>query len=139
MVFTVGTVNKDQPMTKLTQITHSNGLPTTTRITRTVSDDPAGYVLAERAIYYVLGIVEVTLAFRFVLALLGANRGNDFAQLIFNVSNPLVQPFFSLFSYQPTYGANHVEVFTLVAMAVYAVLAWGITALLDLPRRGNDV
>ncbi len=129
--------------TKVTHVTRTdNTTPTTaelTQVTRTEADTPSGLVLAERVVYYLLGIIEVLLAFRFVLALLGANRGNDFAQFVFSLSQPLVQPFFGLFNYQPTYGASHIEIFTLVAMGVYAVIAWGITALFDLPRRGNDV
>lgn len=126
--------------TKVTHITRTDDhVPTTAEVVETETDDsPSGRVLAERVVYYFLGIIEVVLAFRFILALFGANRANDFAQFVFSISSPLVQPFFGLFGYQPTYGASHVELFTLVAMAVYAVVAWGITALFDLPRRGND-
>lgn len=113
---------------------------TTTTTERSMEEAPAsGSVLAARVVSYILGVIEVILAFRFVLALLGANRSNDFAQLVFNLSHPFVQPFFGLFGYTPSYGASHVEVYTLVAMAVYAIVAWGIIALIRLPRRGDDV
>lgn len=113
---------------------------TSTRSERSVEEAPAsGSVLAARIVSYILGVIEVILALRFLLALLGANRSNDFAQFVFNISQPFVQPFFGLFGYTPQYGASHVEVFTLVAMAVYALIAWGIIALIRLPRRGEDV
>lgn len=113
---------------------------TTTDVERSTEEAPAsGSVLAARVVSYVLGVVEVILAFRFVLALLGANRSNDFAQLVFNVSYPFVQPFFGLFGYTPKYGASHLELYTLVAMAVYAIIGWGIIALIRLPRSGDDV
>ena len=105
----------------------------------TTEPKPSGGVLAGRIIYWILGAVEVLLAFRFILALLGANRGNGFAQFIFNVSAPFAQPFFTLFGYEPTYGASHVELGTIVAMIFYAVVAVGIVAALRLPRRGNDI
>ncbi len=112
---------------------------TTTRADRSVEEEPvSGSVLAARVVSYLLGVIEVVLAFRFVLALLGANRSNDFAQLVFNLSYPFVQPFFGLFGYTPSYGNSHVELYTLVAMAVYAIIAWGIISLIRLPRGGDD-
>ena len=90
--------------------------------------------LVSRVIWYVGGLVSILLAFRFVLALLGANITNAFAQLIYNVTTPLVSPFFSLFGYTPTYGASTVEVFTLVAIAVYALVAWGLVKLVTITR-----
>ena len=113
---------------------------TSTKTERSVEEEPAsGSVLAARVISYITGVIEVVLAFRFILALLGANRSNDFAQFVFNISTPFVEPFFGLFGYTPRYGASHVEIYTLVAMAVYAIIAWGIISLIRLPRRGNDV
>lgn len=112
----------------------------TTRTERRVEEEPAsGSVLAARVVSYILGVIEVVLAFRFALALLGANRSNDFAQFVFNISQPFVQPFFGLFGYTPRYGASHVEMYTLVAMAVYAIVAWGIISLIRIPRSGDDV
>ncbi len=111
---------------------------TTTRTQRTEEDAPAtGSVLAVRVVVYILGVIEVILALRFILALLGANRANDFASLVFNVSHPLVQPFFSLFGYTPRYGSSRFEMYTWVAMLVYAIVAWGIISLIRLPR-GED-
>lgn len=111
---------------------------TTRKESHVYEDSPSGTVLAERIIYYILGVIEVLLVFRLVLALLGANRANDFAQFIFNLSQPFVQPFFSLFGYQPAYGVSRLEIYTLVAMAVYAVIAWGIVALIRLPRNVDE-
>ena len=137
-----------QTHTHVTQTTtkrHDTGYDPGTRYTSTreehsTEDEPAsGSVLAVRIIAYITGVIEVVLAFRFVLALLGANRSNDFAQFVFNISYPFVQPFFGLFGYDPRYGASHVEMYTLMAMAVYGIIAWGIISLIRLPRRGEDV
>jgi hypothetical protein len=130
--------------TKVTRTTTRTGnvVPeeaSTTRTTSSVEEEasPPRSVVAVRIVYYILGVIEVILAFRFVLALLGANRANDFAQFVFNLSLPFVQPFFGLFKYEPTYGSSQFEIYTLVAMAVYAVVAWGIASLIRLPR-GTD-
>lgn len=99
------------------------------------ADDQHQMNVASRVIWYIAGIILVLLAFRFILSLLGANTTNGLANFIYNVSHPFVAPFFSLFSYNNIqYGVSRVEVYTLVAMGVYAVIAWGLTALVNLNR-----
>ena len=98
---------------------------------------PSGTVLVGRIVYYLMGVIEVILAFRLVLSLLGANRNSGFGQFIFNMSLPFAQPFFSLFGYEPTYGKSHLELGTAVAMVVYAIAAVGIVSLINLNHRGG--
>jgi hypothetical protein len=121
--------------------TSSRTTPTTdTHVTRTaVGGTPSGLTVAARAVYLIVGIIEILLIFRFILALLGANRGADFAQFIFDLSTPFVAPFMNLFNFQTAYGTSRLEVETLVAMAVYAVLGWIIVALIALPSRRAEV
>jgi hypothetical protein len=76
-----------------------------------------------QAVWLVFGIIEGLLAIRFLLLLLGANRANDFAQLILGASRPLVAPFVGLFG-TPAVGPSVFELHTLVAMLVYLLLAW---------------
>lgn len=90
--------------------------------------------IAVRVIWYVTGIILVLLAFRFVLALLGANLDNAFANGIFQTSDPFVSPFFGLFGYTVTYGVASLQPIILVAMAVYALVAWGIVKLVTITR-----
>jgi hypothetical protein len=85
--------------------------------------------MAARVIWYIAGVLLVLLAFRFVLALLGANPSNGFANFIYTASHPFVSPFFSLFGYNLHYGVSRFETYTLVAMLVYAVIAWGLARL----------
>ena len=94
--------------------------------------------VAARAIWYVAGVIIVLLAFRFLLSLLGANTSNAFANFIYSVSHPFVAPFFSLFSYNNYhYGVSRFEVYTLVAMLVYSVVAWGLVRLVTINRYHN--
>jgi len=97
-------------------------------------NDVASSTLAARVIWYIAGVLLVLLAFRFVLALLGANPSNGFANFIYTVSHPFVAPFFSLFGYNLRYGVSRFEIYTLVAMAVYAVIAWGLARLVTIGR-----
>ncbi len=91
--------------------------------------------VAERVIWFVTGILLVLLAFRFLLSLLGANTTNGLANFVYNTSHPFVAPFFSLFRYNNfTNGVSHFEVYTLVAIGLYAVVAWGIAKLVTLNR-----
>ena len=95
-------------------------------------------VIVERIIYFLVAALLVLLAFRFSLSLLGANRGNVFANFIYDLSSVFVQPFFTLFSYDMQYGPSRVEFETLVAMVVYAVVGGDLVALIRLPRRDNS-
>lgn len=79
-------------------------------------------------VWYVLGLVEVLLAFRFALKLLGANAGAGFASFIYNVTYAFTAPFLSVFSITRVAGSVF-EWTTLLAMFVYWALAIGIVKL----------
>ncbi len=88
-----------------------------------------------RIVWFVAGIILILLAFRFLLSLLGANTTNSVADFVYNTSQPFVAPFFSLFKYSDyVYGESRFEIYTLVAMLFYAVVAWGITKLVTINR-----
>lgn len=89
---------------------------------------------AARAIWYVAGVLLAVLGLRFILALLGANPANAFASFIYSISYPFVAPFVGLFNYGSHYGAGHFETYTLMAMIVYLLVAWGIARLITLNR-----
>lgn len=101
-----------------------------------VARDNYGVNVLSRVVWLVAGILLLLLAFRFVLSLLGANPSNSFASFIYNVSHPFVAPFFGLFHYNNIqYGVSRFEIYTLVAMAVYAAIAWILSAALNIGRR----
>lgn len=95
----------------------------------------SGSNTAERIVYYIAGVIISILAIRFVLSLLGANRGNGFADFIYGVSYPFVAPFFGLFGYDVQYGVSRFEIETLFAMAIYALLAYGIVKMIRITRK----
>ena len=92
------------------------------------------YAKAQQVIYLILGIIEALLAIRIVLSLLGANQGNGFAQLIYGVTAPMVAPFFGLFGYTFQSGIARFEIETVVAMVVYALVAWVIAKIISIGR-----
>lgn len=80
-------------------------------------------------------IIFALLAFRFLLSLLGANKSNAFASFIYDVSHPLVAPFFGLFNYTPQFGVSRFEFETLIAMLFYAIVIGIIMQLIRIGRR----
>jgi hypothetical protein len=97
---------------------------------------PTGDVVAVRVVRILAGIVLVLMGFRFVLALLAANPYNGFVHSIYSITWPLVSPFYGMFGYTAAY-TPRLEVFTLFGMAVYALVAWGLMAVLRIRRPEN--
>ncbi len=86
-----------------------------------------------QAVWYILGFVEVMLAFRFILKLLAANPGSGFAILVYGLSGPLVFPFFGVLRVFVSSETGSVfEWPALIAMAVYWILAYGIIQLFQM-------
>lgn len=82
-----------------------------------------------QVIWYLLGIVEIILAFRFVLKLFGANPSAGFSGFIYTISYPFSAPFLNVFKMTQIQGSIF-EWTTLLAIFVYGLLAWGIVKLL---------
>jgi uncharacterized protein YggT (Ycf19 family) len=96
----------------------------------------APQTILARVVWFAAGIILALLALRFILSLLGANTTNAFANFIYDTSQPFVSPFFNLFNYNVIdYGVARFEIYTLVAMLVYALIASGIAYLLTITRR----
>lgn len=76
-------------------------------------------------IWLVLGIVEVIIGLRVVLMLIGANPGSPFAAFIYNLSAIILLPFAGLVG-APAAGGMVLELSSIIAMLVYALLAWGL-------------
>jgi hypothetical protein len=81
-----------------------------------------------RVIYFLLGVLEVILILRFLFKLLGANASNSFVVFLYNLSYVFVSPFNGIFN-NPTIGNNVFEITTIIAMIVYALIAWGLVSL----------
>jgi len=77
---------------------------------------------------YLVSLLEITLAFRFLLKLTGANPAADFTRFVYGASWPFVYPFISVFRITSVEGKVF-EWTTLLAMVVYGLLGWGITRL----------
>ncbi len=79
-------------------------------------------------VWYILGLLEAFLAFRFVLKLLAANPTAGFSNFIYSVSHPFAVPFLNVFRVSKVEGSIF-EWTTLLAMSVYWLIAWGIVRI----------
>ena len=79
-------------------------------------------------VWYILGIIEVLLLFRFVLKLLGANAEAGFTSFIYGVTHIFAAPFLNVFRISRVEGSIF-EWTTLLAMLVYWVIAISVIKL----------
>ncbi len=80
-------------------------------------------------VYLFFGVVIALIAIRFVLLLLGAEPDAGFVSLVYSVTNPLVAPFEGIFG-SPEVDTGYFDPASLVAIVVYALVAWVIAKLL---------
>jgi uncharacterized protein YggT (Ycf19 family) len=84
-------------------------------------------------VWYILSLLEVLLAFRFVLKLMAANPAAGFTSFIYAVTWPFTAPFLTVFS-RTTVQGSIFEWTTLLAMLVYWLIAVGIIRLLRMSK-----
>lgn len=85
-------------------------------------------------VWYILGLVEILLAFRFVLKLLGANAAAGFTNFIYSVTYVFAAPFLNVFRITKVAGST-LEWTTLLAMFVYWVIAFGIINMFMMSKK----
>jgi hypothetical protein len=99
---------------------------------------------AYQVVWYILGFIEIVLAFRFILKILGTNPDAGFSRFIYGLSMPFAGPFASMFQPSTTQGFETTSFFewsTIVAAFVYLIIAWGIIKIFKLgkPTDPNEV
>ncbi len=99
---------------------------------------------AYQIIWYIFGFVEIVLAFRFVLKLLGASPTAGFTKFVYGLSTPFAGPFSGIFQSSTNTGVettSFIEWSTVIAAIVYIVVAWGLIKIFQLgkPTDPGDV
>ena len=84
-------------------------------------------------VWYIIGLIETLLLFRFLLRLFGANPNAGFTDFIYTVSLPFYAPFYRVFPSARIEGSVF-EWTTLLAMLVYWLIGWGIVKLFVMSR-----
>lgn len=80
-------------------------------------------------VWYIVGLLEALLVFRFLLKLFGANAGAGFTSFIYGVTQPFAGPFLSVFKITKVSGSVF-EWTTILAMIVYWLIAMAIAQAL---------
>ncbi len=86
-----------------------------------------------RVIWLVASLLEVLLAFRFLLKLFAANAGAGFSSFIYGITGIFASPFMSVFGVSKVQGSVF-EWTTLLAMAVYWLIALGLIKMLVISK-----
>ncbi|MCB9813166.1 MAG: YggT family protein [Pseudomonadales bacterium] len=97
-------------------------------------------IRANQIIWYIVGLVEVLLVFRFVMKILGASQSSSFTNIIYSITTPLTQPFTGILGVY-TFGNSIFDWSTVIAGIVYLCVAWGLVYFFELiyPISTKDV
>ena len=87
------------------------------------------FAKVEQVVWLILAIVEVLIGLRVFSRLIAANPSNGFVHLVYSFAGFFLKPFFGLTG-NPSAGGMVLEISSLVAMLVYALVAWGIVKIL---------
>ncbi len=100
-----------------------------TRVDSTSAERQLGTLYrAKQVVWLIVGLIVALIGLRFVLLALGANMNVGFGALILAITQPFVAPFLPLFGEQQA----RVEFSALIAIAVYLLIGWGISKLLEI-------
>ena len=94
-----------------------------------MTEKPSYNFRAAAVVGFIVGIVEIFIAARFLGKLFGASAHSAFVNFIYQVSSPMVAPFSGIFGDTGS-RTNTFETASLVAMVVYAVIGWGLVILI---------
>jgi len=94
------------------------------------SNQEGGYNFRAAAVVgFLVGVVDIFVAARFLGKLFGASSQSAFVNFIYQVSSPMVAPFKGIFGNGGS-NTNSFETASLVAIVVYAVIGWGLVVLI---------
>ena len=93
------------------------------------AEQRANLARVNQVIWLLFGFLLALIALRVILLLMGANPAAGFAQIVYGVTDVFLWPFAGLVG-TPAVGAIQFEISSIIAMIVYALIAWGLTRLI---------
>lgn len=81
---------------------------------------------------FLIALIEISLIFRFLLKLLGASPAADFVSWVYDMTQPLLQPFLFAFPTPTVRGGFTLEFTTLFAIFAYAFAGYLIQEILEI-------
>lgn len=79
-------------------------------------------------LWLLFGALEVLIGFRVLLKLIAANPNSWFTSFVYQFSEIFVWPFQNIVS-NPSFQNSVMEITSLIAMLVYALVGWGVVRL----------
>lgn len=103
-----------------------------TSVTSVHDADYTGRVVP--VIWWIVGFVDVVLVIRFLLKLLGGSTVSGFVRFMYDMTQFMVAPFHGIFN-TAVQGRSILEPESLVAIAIYSLIGWGIVSLIRMMTR----
>jgi hypothetical protein len=131
---TTTTGESPRPVAPVTPVT-----PVTTSTSRTAVYREGGSFNTRsiQVVWWIVGFIDILIAIRFVLKLFGANTTAAFVRFMYDLTWPLVAPFHGIFNTAQE-GRSILEPESLVAIAIYSLIGWGIVSLIRLINRPHS-
>jgi hypothetical protein len=107
---------------------------TTTEVT---TNRPTYSLRAEQAVWLLAGVIDALLVIRFAFKLLAASTQASFVTFIYDLTQVFVAPFHGIFNTSAS-GRNVFEPESLVAIAIYSLIGWGLASLVRVVTRGSS-
>jgi hypothetical protein len=94
-----------------------------------------------KVVYFMFGILEGFFVLRLILKLLGANPGSTLVSYVYDITGVFIAPFNTVFKadLNKDIGKFVIEPTTIVAMIVYAIIAYVIVSLIRIFRTRRAV
>jgi hypothetical protein len=109
-----------------TVVTQQPGYAATEQVTRDVAAERRQrFALLHQVVWGILALLEILLGLRFIFKLIAANPDAGVAAFIYGITSPLLAPFEALVG-TPAAGGMVLELTTLIAMGIYALIVWGV-------------
>lgn len=128
----------DVQETEVRETNIQDGNTTVQRQTVAHNSQVSSVVIAQRIVWFIIGLINIIIALRFIFLLLGANKGAGFTDFIYSMSAPFVAPFVGIFG-EPVYGESVFEISSLLAIVIYTLIGWGIAKLITLARPQDEI
>lgn len=111
---------------------NTQGTPVSTVAVAVPKIEATSSQTVEYLVYFLFGALEILLSFRLALKLAGASISSGFVGTIYGLTGVFILPFEGIFRRVFAQGVETTSVLepsTVVAIVVYAVLAWGVVKL----------
>ena len=86
---------------------------------------PSDFVLRASQVWLLFAVLEILISLRIGLKMVGADPDNTIVALIYGITSLFLIPFVGLIG-SPTVGGTVLEISSLFAMLIYALVAWAM-------------